>query len=555
MRKITAIIGSLVVIIVTLFTSTSLREFTMSPEHKINCAVPISEKLRHAKTSVFEAATVAQWKEIEDELDARMKIRALQCAGGYSPPFYVRIESTKKHLTNLSCFAEADDEMAQWLSIRKVGVLLAKSALKPVPALTPAYIVTDATIRNAEFAANAGIVQIETRDELQIIDIDTQKPILREPKGAMTVGPISANGRVFISGDGDRLKIRDTESGLVVAELRGVRANEFFWLDEASALYNKAGTQNTFITDFSTGKSFPIQAINKNVMRVVRIPQTTNQFAIFSPKTVTKIELLRTPNGVESRLMDEKQGVVFSGESQLSGLNADGNYFFHVGRQITTTALSTLLSESTSLESLRARFAVATPDPDIILLVGASHSASDNERRFLYSISKRTIVPVEHSRTIAQRLLYVSALKRQASVSENKIALFEVLSTHKTGLAENTAPVAKEPSDKKIDAGKSKTDNSATASASAPASAPNADAAPKSSASAQASTSASASASTPPATTIAPTASASASSAASGSAAPAPSSPPATAVTPSTPSAPAKAAPSQATPPTPPQKK
>lgn len=454
MRKIIAIVGGTIVIILTLLTSTSLREFFMSPENKINSAIPLSEKLRFSKNAVFESATSTQWKEIEDELDARLKIRALHCAKGYSPAFYVRVEGAKKNLTDHNCFADADNEVAQWLNLRRVGLLLSKSALKPVPALSPSFIVADATIKNASFAGNAGVVMLETQHDFQIVDIETQKPILREAKGAATLGPITANGRLFVTSEVNHLKVRETETGAIVAELPGVRAQEFFWLDDATALYNKADSEKTFIMDFSAGKEVPAQAINKHVKQIVRMSQTTNQFAAFSEKCITKIELVRNLHGLEVKLMDEKHDAAFSTDSLASGISADDNYYFHAGRQITVVSMSTLTAYTAPLESFNAQFAVTTSDPDKILLVAPSQASGDGRRSALYSISKRTTSPLDRSRVAAQRYFYVSALKRHAVISDNKIALMELLPVSKTNAlttaeaAKASAPDGEKPNEK-----------------------------------------------------------------------------------------------------------
>ncbi len=427
LRKTIAIVGGIIVIITALLGSKSLRDFIRSPESKINNAVPISEKLRLVKTAVFETSSSPQWKEIEEELEARMKIRALYCAKGYSPAFYVTMENVKKNLTDLNCFADTDNDIAYWLGLRRVGILLSKPALKPIPTFFPSFIVADNVIENITFAGNAGVAMLETAQELQIVDIDSQKSILRELKGSSVISSITPNGRLFITGETNRLKIRETESGAVIAELNGIRPQEFHWLDGMTALYNKIGSEKTFLMDFSTGKEIPVQAINKHVTRVARMPQTTNQFAAFSAKGITKIELLHTPTGVEAKLLDEKHDTAFSTESHASGITSDGFHYFHAGRQITIVSLNTLTTQTMPLGAFQAKFAVTMPDPDLILLVGAGQTSGEGGRSMLYSISKRSTTPLERSRVSAQGYLYANILKRHAVITDNKIALLEIL--------------------------------------------------------------------------------------------------------------------------------
>jgi hypothetical protein len=438
MRKIIAGVAAVVAIVTTIITSTVFWDTAFSSENKINHAVPVSEKVRINKTAAFETSTHSEWKDIEAELETRLKIRALRCAKGYSPSFYESSENVKKNLGDQSCFSEVDSEIAQWLGIRRVGLILAKPALKPVPTIAPSFIVADATILNAEFADNAGIALLETSQEFQIIDVNSQKPLFREAKGASVIGSISANGRLFATGDGDLLKIRDAESGVVITELSGIHMNEFHWLDESSALYNKINSDKTFIIDFSAGKEIPVQAINKNVTRVVRMPQTTNQFAAFSEKGMTRIELVRDQTGLQTKLLDDKNIPGFSGDLNASGVTADGIHYFNLGRQLTVLSLNTLASQTTSLDSFHAQFAVATPDPDKILLTAPSQSSGEAGRSLLYSISKKALIPVDRNRITGERYLYASTLKRQAVITDNKIALIEAIPGPKSSVPAKT---------------------------------------------------------------------------------------------------------------------
>lgn len=407
--------------------------FLFATEDKINAAFPISEAVRNGKDAVLDLADRAQRKEIEAQLNTRLKLRALSCSKEYSPAWYSSSEEIRKNLDGQSCFAEADNEIARWLGIRRVGLILAKPALKPIPKSAPRFIVADGYIQNARFAVSAGISLLETQQAIEIVDFESMKPMFRETKGSTTLGSLSPNGRLFTTGEGDRLKIRDTESGTVIAEIPSVRAFEFYWLDERTALYNKSNSGKAFFIDFKTGKEIPVEAIIGGVQRAVRVPGADNEYVLFSYRGVTKVELVRGKAEPEVKLLAEKPISGIAWTSNTSDATANGTHYFSANRQLTLVSLESLEIETISFEPFYLQTGAATPDPDKIIFTGFTQPPQgESPRNFVYSISNRTLMPIDPAKVSSQRYMYVAPLRSQAVITDNKIALVGKLPTLET---------------------------------------------------------------------------------------------------------------------------
>lgn len=112
-----------------------------STEDRINSAFPLSDPVRDAVFSTLEIATGDKKKELEEQIDARLKLRAISCAKGYLPTWHSSVEDIRKALVNKACFSQADDEISQWLNLRKVGLILAQPPLVPLPEPVPSGMI------------------------------------------------------------------------------------------------------------------------------------------------------------------------------------------------------------------------------------------------------------------------------------------------------------------------------------------------------------------------------------------------------------------------------
>lgn len=405
--------------------------FTFTPEDRINAAFPVADGVRNAKASLIEMAPEGQRKDIEAKLNTRLRLRALGCAKNYSPGWLTSLDDIRKSVGEQSCFTETDEDIARWMSLRKIGLVLAQPALKPSPASAPAFIVADDYIQSVQFAADAGVALIFTSKELEVVDFETSKPLFRENKGSSNSGAISPNGRLFTTGDSDGLKIRDAQSGSVLIELKTMRAYDFQWLDARTLFFNKRGDSGkAVLVDLESGTEMPLPMVNGGVQRVVPVPKVENQYVLFSGRAVTKVEVIRNKLEPEVKLLAEKINSGGGWSSNNSGVTADGMMYFGVNGKLNLVSLASLELETIPIESFYLQSAVATPDADKLILTGhVQPSQGEGSRDLIFSIGSRTMTPIDRTKLPSQRYLHIPSLHKQGVVSESKIAVLDELPT------------------------------------------------------------------------------------------------------------------------------
>lgn len=403
---------------------------TLTPEDRINAAFPVTDAVRNARASLTEMAPQEQRKDIDTQFNIRLRLRALGCAKTYSPAWLTSLDEIRKNVGEQSCFSETDEGISRWLSLRRVGLILAQPALKPAPTNVPAFIVADDYIQAVQFAANAGVALITTSKAVAVVDFEANKPIFRGEKGHFNSGTISPNGRLFTTGEGEGLNIRDAQSGATLVDLKTVRASDFQWLDERTLFYKRNDSGKAVLVDLPSGTELPLPMVNGSVQRVVRVPKVENQYVMFSGRAINKVEVLRNKPEPEVKLLAEKINTGVSWSSSNSGVTADGATYFSVNGKLTLVALSTLEIENISIESFYLQSAVAAPDADKLILTGqVQPSYGESARDLIFSIGNRTVASIDRTKLPSQRYLHIPSLQRHGVLSESKIAVLDELPT------------------------------------------------------------------------------------------------------------------------------
>jgi hypothetical protein len=398
--------------------------FTFSVEDKINTSIPASSVVLISKAALLEQVNGSQKKEIESEYAARMKLRALTCGKGASLSMFASKEAIRNQIGNPGCFVTYDTDMERWLGLRRIGIIAAKPPLRTVPLKAPAFILSDAFIQSVRFSDKAGVALLETQKSIQIVDIETSKVIYQEPKTSSQIGQLSENGRLFTLKADARIKVRDAESGAVLLELPGVTT--FHWLDASSALYTKSdGSGKPTIVDFTSGRDGEAKGLQAAITNVSKVQGHQNQFIVGSYRSVSKVELVRTGIDLDLKLINEKPINGGSWATNTSGLNADGKLFFDSNPNLSLLNLETLEQEVILFEPFRLQTAVATPDPNQILLTG--FGSGSGPATYLYSLTDKSMSKVDKTKLLSERLLYISFLKKQAVIADSKIAILDNL--------------------------------------------------------------------------------------------------------------------------------
>ena len=409
--------------------------FFSSSDDRINAAFPVATEVQTGKTAALELATGAQQREFEIQFDAHLKQRAHNCAKDYSPSFFTSAEEIRSLLNNPACFADADKEITAWLGIKKVGLILAQPPLIPIPADKPSAITSNENILGIPGVADkASVALLVMSGEIGLIDLNTSKLLFHERKSG-TPGPLSPNGRLFITGESDQLKIRDTLTGKVITEISGVLPWEFHWLDDRTAFYVDRRYKSFFI-DFDSGETIATGMMNLASSKTVRLPDVSDQYAVLTGNKVSKFELVRSKVIPELKRLTEKALHLTGGglATNTSGVTADGAYFFGASTHLTLVDLRSLESEEISLEPFQIQTSISSPDPDKIIITGfvQPHNGM-TPPSYIYSISNRTLMPVSPANlNNRQRLVHIGSLGKLGRIEDNKIELMGELQTAET---------------------------------------------------------------------------------------------------------------------------
>lgn len=174
-----------------------------------------------AKALTFDAAT------IDGEYEARLKIRALECAHGYEPGAFTGEEGIRAALTDKDCFAEADAALRQWLGLRRIGLLLAAPPLRPLPKTAPATIEAAEFITEINFAERAGIAVARMSHRYQVLDIASGEILHEGASEGSPVASISPNGRLLVANNRQDAEVREAKTGETLAVFQRVQAYQF----------------------------------------------------------------------------------------------------------------------------------------------------------------------------------------------------------------------------------------------------------------------------------------------------------------------------------------
>lgn len=404
----------------------------LSTEGRINAAFPLAQAVGNNQAWLLEALTGAQKKEFESQLKSRLQLRALNCAKGYAPSIFASSEAIRKKLGGPSCFVEADKELVKWTGLLRAGVVLARPPLKPVPKTIPAFVAAQGFISGAHFAQDApfALFDVGPGQSIELVDMETSRSVFREPAGSGKIGQLSPNGRLFTTGDAGRTSIRESETGETLVELPYV--GNFQWLDARTAVGNKKGSdrESAYLIDFVSGREVPITQLGTTVQRAVAVRGVDDQFVVLTHRGATKIRLDRTALEPGVTLLGDKQLSPTSWASNTSGATSDGAHFFGSWGPLQIVNMASLEVDTVAFEPFFVQLPYPTPDPDKIAIRGfVNPSRGEGTRAFLYSISKRTLLPIEVSKLPSDRFVYIPSLRRQGVINDRRIEVLGDLPT------------------------------------------------------------------------------------------------------------------------------
>ena len=77
---------------------------------------------------------------LEEQLHTKLRLRALQCGQNYTLAESASTEDIRREHGGDPCFAEFDEDLAEWLGLHSIGFMLALPPLRPTSGPTEQYI-------------------------------------------------------------------------------------------------------------------------------------------------------------------------------------------------------------------------------------------------------------------------------------------------------------------------------------------------------------------------------------------------------------------------------
>jgi len=395
-----------------------------SPEERINAAMPVSAQVQSAQKALFEKLATGQAASLQEKFAAQMKIRALECSLGYKPAALASAESIRAQLTNSQCFRDQDARIGAWLNAQRIRLALSETALRPIPATIPPFIVADADIHEVNFARDAGIALLNTAASTLIVDLGTGEVIFREARSVVSAGSLSPNGRLFVSGDLQQSFIRDTTTGDVLAEVKDASPYQVYWLDNASALVPSKRAQTITLMDFESGTTQPVTLLDGGIFHAVALRDS--QILLFGYRSVAKVAVRRDAAKLSVELLAEQPiGNPFA--RNTGGLSSDGSRYVDVGRGLTVIDCNTFEITHRELTPLSSTLGVPAREPDKFIVRAYVGGAQKQYQSLQLSTDDLSLAVIDKSKLLSDRFEYVPSLAANILVAGPKLVRVDAL--------------------------------------------------------------------------------------------------------------------------------
>jgi hypothetical protein len=400
-------------------------------EDRINEAVPLPKSLQYASGELLRlAAESGDRGTVEAQINAKLRVRALECAQGYAPGPLTSKEEIAAHFGVSDCFEHSDDGFATWIGWRRVGVLLNMPPIRPVPQSPPQFVIGSDYIQQVESASNAGVLLLWTNRSIELLDLANGKRVSRlEGLGGDLAGDLSPNGRVLPTSIPGGTALIDIESGESLARVQGIFPRDFAWLGLDHALIHRTASMSSFTVDFDTGTEQAVKFPKEAIDRIVARPNTPHEFFALTGLSMLR---LRAGDGHTEQpltLLDEKPTNIQNWQRNDGQMTADGHFYVIPARDLSFVSTATLVPTTITVGSFEIRNVVPLPDPDLVLLIGDNPGIDQNMgmRYYVYSISRGTFTQPDGAYRNHGRIVYLSNIHKLGFVTENRVTFLDSL--------------------------------------------------------------------------------------------------------------------------------
>ena len=357
-----------------------------------------------------------------------MRVRAVECAKGYSPSLHHSDADIRQKL-DATCVAKRDTALAQWIGMWRVGAVARLPALvQPGTGHVPSVNVP-ADIQRLYFADRAAVMLVQlAQGTAQVIDLMTGRVIWSsEQKGTHFFGPLSPNGRMFAFSDGEKVLLRLTETGDTLAELPKGYAYNVQWLGSHGLMLDREGLPGgPLVLDFRRREQFD----GTTRWRAVPAPGHEAEFVLIGYDRIARARFADAPAPPGLVTIEDKPAV-YQDLARYGAPTADGRRFIeHIrGEAVVVTDLSTLEGRRVNTAPLYVEQALPAPAADQVVVQG--YIGNVNRRTtYLVSLSDLTLAEVDVGlRGGRGGLQFAGALGKMASFYGRELRFHEVSST------------------------------------------------------------------------------------------------------------------------------
>lgn len=370
-------------------------------------------------------------QRFEQEWERRLTLRALSCAKNYDPSRHASLDEERGKLNDRTCFREQDESIGQWLVLLRVGLELAKPALRPVPAAAPRFIASEERLNGGAFAQEAGVAALAGANRtLQVVDLGSGQRILKDKLTDNAKVQISFNGRIVMSNKGSQqISFRNAENGDEIGQLSGISNGALVWLDRERAVYSREinKRQRALLVNFRDGSETELP--HSRVMAAFSVPNSPGQYILYTDKGMSKMEVTSRDGNTAVAIVGEDQRAYNNWGRAPLAQTADGRFLVAPAQ----AGLTVLDTESMSTKAVdlgpgsSVQMVVATEDADKVMLrlITPASATSSPYRDYLYTLSAGNLTPLESP--ASGDLTYVPALKALLVFNNDRITRYEAV--------------------------------------------------------------------------------------------------------------------------------
>lgn len=435
LRTLIAVIAgiSLTISSYAVFTWTAERYLPFSPENKIVKAFPLPPELRMRLERIAAFDDIEGVRNFQEQLEIRLRLRALSCTTTYVPAWYDSIEAVKKQASNTACFTSQDLELGTWIGLMEIGLVLRHPPLRPIPTTPASTLRADAFIHGVGFATQAGIGLFHTRKSIQVLDTGSGEVLFSEPsRSGHNVSQPSANGRLFAESVPYTSSIKEIETGRTLLEVPDIAGYQWVWLDQRTAVI-LSRSRLSFV-DFSRGKYIQTE-LPSMFGRAFAVPGKTDHYLLIDGSQAVEVALLQRDTTpvikVIQRIDSNSEGFLGYHSALNTGqLSSDGNTFLSptaVGG-LNLLSLQNLKSQSVDTGPFEVLRVLPAPGSVKVVVEGRLKPfGRDAEDLFVVDVKRQRLAPVTGGSRAWSRLEFVPSLQRLGVIRDSEFTLVDKL--------------------------------------------------------------------------------------------------------------------------------